>query len=204
MSLQNIVGISDAQEHALFRALQLAMLGLLVYGVVTLQGDIIVPVVIALSVTALPAILRREYGYSMDIGLVLWVTIAAVLHMIGSIGVYERFQWYDEVTHIISATVVAGVGYAALRALELHTNEIDVPGNFRAVFILVFVLATAVVWEIFEFALGDYVTVYGIDDIVTDMIANTVGAILMAMWGTSYVSGLIGFFSNRLRSNSEM
>ena len=200
MSLQDIVGLSDAQEHRLVRMLQLGLLGLLVYGVVVLQGGVIAPAAIGLCVTVLPAVLRREYGYSMDAGLVLWITVAVVLHTIGSIGVYERFQWFDEITHVVSATIVAGVGYAAFRAIEQHTDEVDAPGAFRAVFIVVFVLAAAVVWEIFEFALGDYITVYGIDDIVTDMIANTAGAMLMAIWGTGYVDGLITFFRERLRA----
>jgi VanZ family protein len=69
------------------------------------------------------------------------------------------------------------------------------------VFILVFVLATGVFWEVLEFALGDLITVYGVDDIVTDMVFNTVGAVIVAVWGTGYVTGLTRFVRERLRAS---
>lgn len=62
-----------------------------------------------------------------------------------------------------------------------------------------FVLAAGIFWEVLEFALGGLVTVYGIDDIVTDLLFNGVGAILVALWGTGRVDGLIDFFRIRLR-----
>ena len=153
----------------------------------------VVTVGIALGVTLLPALLRREYGYSMDEGLLLWITVAMILHIAGALGLYGQYQWYDEVTHAVSATLIAGVGYASFRALELHYDDIDVTSEFRAVFSVVFVLAAGILWKVLEFALGGLVTVYGIDDIVTDLIFNAVGAVVVAVWGTEYVHNLVGF-----------
>nr|WP_233341112.1 hypothetical protein [Haloprofundus sp. MHR1] len=204
MTLSDVLGLSDSHERLLVRVLQVTLAGLLVYGLVVSQMAIIVAAVIGLGVTFLPALLRREYGYCMDAGLVLWISIAMILHVIGFLGFYDRFQWYDEITHMISATVIAGVGYAAFRALELHSEDIEVPSEFRAVFIVVFVLAAGMFWEILEYVFGGLVTVYGIDDIVTDMVFNGVGAIIVAVWGTGYVDGLIEFFRERLRSKSDM
>lgn len=111
-------------------------------------------------------------------------------------------------THTISATVIAGIGYATLRAFECHPDEIDVPSEFEAVFIL----AAGVVWEILEFASAGLASitgtraplgVVGIDDIVSDMIFNTAGAVIVAAWGTGYVGGVVAFFSRRLHSESE-
>ena len=203
MTLGEALGLSDEQERAIVRGLQLALLVLLVYGVVTLQFRIAGSGGLALAVTLLPAWLRREYGYSMDAGLVLWITIAMILHTIGSLGLYQQYQWYDEIAHTVSASVIAGLGYAAFRAFELHSDEMDVPSTFRAAFIVVFVLATGVFWEVLEFALaGVAVTVFGIDDIVTDFVFNAVGAVIVAVWGTGYVGELVGFFRGRLRSNA--
>ncbi|WP_226041346.1 hypothetical protein [Natrinema sp. DC36] len=203
MRLTEAFGLSDSQERFLVRAQQLLLLGLVGYGVITGWFSITVTACLALGITLLPAVLRREYGYTMDAGLVLWITLAVVLHTIGSLGLYELFQWYDEITHTVSAVVIAGLGYASFRAFELHSDEIDVPPKFRSVFIVVFVLAIGVFWEVLEFAFGGLVTVYGIDDIVTDFVFNAVGAVIMAVWGTGYVSELVGFFRSRLRSNSE-
>lgn len=212
MTLGDALGLSDAQERLLARTLQFALLSLFIYGLVTLQWGMAANGGLALAVTLLPAVLRREYGYTMDAGLVLWITVAVMLNTIGSMGLYERFSWYDEVAHMVTATIVAGIGYAALRAFEYHTAEIDVPSEFRAVFIVVFVLASGVLWEVFEFGVPllarsigvrSPVTVYGIDDIVTDMMFNAVGAVIVVIWGTDYFGGLVGFFRRQLRSERE-
>lgn len=200
MTLGDVLGLSDSQERLLARGLQVLLLGLLAFGVATIQMGMVITVGIALGITLLPALLRREYGYSMDAGLVLWLTIAMVLHTAGMLGLYAQYQWYDEVTHTVSATLIAGIGYASFRALELHYDAIDVPSEFRAIFIVVFVLAAGILWEVFEFAFGGLVTVYGIDDIVTDLVFNTIGAVVVAIWGTDYVNNFVGFFIDRLRT----
>lgn len=200
MTVADALGLEDTQERLLARVLQLTLVGLLVYGVVSMRVELVVTVGIALGVTLLPALLRREYGFSMDAGLVLWITIAMILHVVGSLRLYSQYQWYDEVTHTVSATLIAGVGYAAFRALELHSDTLDVPSEFRVVFIIVFVLAAGILWEVLEFALGGLVTVYGIDDIVTDLVFNAMGAVIVAVWGRGYVGDLVGFFRERLRS----
>ncbi|WP_126661292.1 hypothetical protein [Haloterrigena salifodinae] len=204
MTLSDAVGLTDTQERRIVRGLQLALVALLGYGAVTIQFAITGTAGLALGITLLPAWLRREYGYSMDAGLVLWITAAVILHTIGSLWLYETYQWYDEIAHTVSASVIAGLGYAAFRAFELHSDEMNVPSTFRSVFIVVFVLAIGVIWEVLEFALGGtVVTVFGIDDIVTDFVFNAVGAMIVAVWGTDYVDELVGFFRQRLRSKSE-
>lgn len=212
MSLGDVLGLSESRERLLVRGLQLALVGLIVYGLVTLNFGLAIEGGLTLAVTLLPALLRREYGYTMDAGIVLLITVAVVLHVAGSLGLYARYSWYDEIAHTTSATVVAGIGYATLRAFEIHSDEIDVPSDFRAVFIVVFVLAFGVVWEVFEFgavhisrAVGvqSPVTVYGIDDIVYDFVFNAVGAVIVAVWGTGYFDGLVGFLRRRLRAGDE-
>lgn len=211
MTLSDRLGISDRQERLLVRGMQTVLAGLVLYGVVTLQLGMVSNGVLALAITFLPALLRREYDYSMDAGLVLWITVAVFLHSIGSLGPYGAFPWYDAVTHTISSTVIAGIGYASLRAVEHHTGEVETPTAFRAVFIVVFVLAAGVIWEIVEFASGGLasvtgarapLTVMGIDDIVSDMIFNTVGAVLVAGGGTGYFDGPASFLRRRLDSDN--
>lgn len=200
MTLGDRVGLSDSQERLIARGLQMALIGLVVYGLVTVRLAVAATASLALGVTFLPALLSREYGYSMDAGLVLWIAIAMTLHVVGTLVLYDQYQWYDEITHTVSATIIAGVGYATFRAFELHSDEIDVPSEIRAVFILVFVLAAGMVWEVVEFASGGLIPVYGIDDIVTDLVFNAVGAVIVAVWGTGYVDGLVSFIRDRLRS----
>jgi hypothetical protein len=199
MGLSDAVGLSESTEVRLVRAMQLALAAMAGYGLLAGRFGLVAPAVISLAVTVFPAVLRQEFGYVMDSGLVLWITAAMFLHNIGSLGLYANYQWYDEITHTVSASLIAALGYAAFRALELHSDDIQVPREFRALFIVVFVLAAAIVWEVVEFAAGGYFTVYGIDDIVTDMIANLAGALLVAVGGTGPTEGVVGFFREWLR-----
>jgi hypothetical protein len=201
MTLGDALGLSDSQERLITRGLQVALIGIIVFGIVTIRLTVVATASLGLGVTLLPALLRRRYSYSMDVGLVLWITIAMVLHVVGTIGLYDQYQWYDEVTHTVSATIIAGIGYATFRAFELHSEEIDVPSEFRAVFILVFVLGAGMIWEVVEFAFGGLIPVYGIDDIVTDLVFNAIGAVIVVVWGTGYADGFVAFFGRRIRSN---
>ena len=212
MTLASRLGLSDARERLLVRAMQAVLVGLLGYGLVTGQWGMAANGGFALFVTLLPALIRREYGYSMDAGLVLWITVAVVLHSLGVLGPYKRFPWYDAVAHTVTATIIAGVGYASLRAFETHSEAIRIPSEFRAVFIVVFVLAAGVVWELLEFASGGLASitggraalvVRGIDDIVSDMVFNALGAVIVALWESHRFDGLVGFFSGLLRSRSD-
>lgn len=208
MTLSEIQRLGDSYERILVRLLQLSLAAILIYGIVTVQLALALNAGVPLGVTFLPAVLRREYGYTMDLDLVLLITLAVFLHALGSLGLYVRYSWYDEVTHTVSAVLVAGIGYAVLTAFERHSKEIDLPSKLRGVFILVFVLAFSVIWEVFEFGaiwlsqlLGvtSPVQVFGIDDIVTDMVFNLIGAIFVALWGTGYFEDFVPFLRRRLR-----
>jgi len=207
MTLGDALGLSDGRERLLTRGLQAALAALAAFGAATGDWGIAVNGVSALGVTALPALLRREYGYAMDPGLVLWIAVAVFLNALGFLGLYQRFQWYDEITHTVSATLIAGVGYASFRAVEDHSGAVEAPPSVRAAFVVVFVLAAGVVWELLEFAsellagalaAEAPLVVYGIDDIVTDMVFNGVGGLLVALWGSDYVGGFTGFLRDRL------
>lgn len=212
MTLSEWLGLSGSGERALVRLTQFVLVALTAYGLATLRLGMTANAGLALAVTLLPAVLRREFDYAMDAGLVLWISAAVFLHSVGTLGPYQRYHWYDEITHTVSATLIAGVGYASLRAFERHSDAVDVTPPFRTLFVVVFVLAAGVFWEIAEFAsetvagaLGvrGPLVVYGIDDIVSDIVFNTVGGVLVALWGTGPFRGLAGFFRRLLGARSD-
>jgi hypothetical protein len=197
----------DSLGRFAVRAMQASLLVLFVYGLATVRLGMAANGALALSVTFLPGLLRREYGYSMHVGLVFWITFSIFLHSVGALGPYRWFPWYDSVTHAVSSSLIAGFGYTLVRVFERHSSDVDVPSEFHGVFVVVFVLAMGVFWEILEFALGGLASltgteaalvVMGIDDIVSDMVFNAVGAVVVAVAGTDYFSGVVGFVSRRV------
>jgi hypothetical protein len=200
MTLRDRLGLSEARHRLVVRALQALLVGVIAFGVARASWGVVVNAILALAVTFVPALLRREYNYSMDLGLVLWLTAAVVLHTLGTLGLYDWVWWFDHLAHTVSASVVAGMGYSLFRAFELYSDEIEVPEEFHALFIVIFVLAAGVFWEVIEFGFGDLITVYGVGDIVGDMVFNTLGAVIVAVLGTGALDGLVGFFGRRLRA----
>ena len=199
MSVRDSLALSDERERVLTRLLQLALVGLAGYGLVTGSSSVAVNAAGALLVTALPALLRREVGLRIDFGIALWLTVAVLLHAVGILGPYRNVWWYDYVTHALSASVVAGIGYAVVRALDEHSERIELPEPFFSAFLFLVVVAFGVVWEVLEFAVTEIsealgvnsvLVVFGISDIVTDLVFTSLGGLVVVLWGRGYFRSL--------------
>ncbi len=209
MSLRERVSVDDVYLRHLVRLLQVTLLGIALVGVVQFNLGLVVNAGVSLGVTFLPGILTRDYRIPLNVGVTLWITTAVFLHAVGALGPYEWFGWYDSVTHTLSATIVAGAGYASAQALADHDDALEIPSEFMFVFILVFVLAFGVLWEILEFASGGVASLvggeavlaqYGTRDIVLDLAFNAVGALLVATLGTDYLRDVARGVAETLRA----
>jgi hypothetical protein len=201
MKLRERLGIGPRRQAQLSRVMQLSLVGFLFVGLYESDVGIIVNSAMGLVITALPAVLERDYEIPMDAVLTLWITAAVFLHAFGTLGLpwmeqslYQQLWWWDHLTHALSASVVAGAGYAVLRAIEDHTESVSLPPRFRFVFVVVLVMAFGVLWEVAEFALAQVTTAigaepvltqYGVSDTMLDMVFDSVGAMLVAIFGTT-------------------
>ncbi len=214
MNVRDRFGISPRGQRYLAWFMEVSLVGMFFIGLDRGEPGIIVNTGVALVVTQLPPVLEHEYGIAMDAGLTLWITAAVFLHAFGTVGLpgdplnlYQSIWWWDHLTHGLSASVVAAVGYATARAVEIHSSDIHLPSRFMFVFILLFVLAFGVFWEVLEFAiaqvgpllgLGSVLTQYGLEDTMLDLVFDTVGAIIVAVWGTAHLNDLVGSLTARL------
>jgi hypothetical protein len=171
---------------------------MIIYGLVADQPKAITNGAIALLVTFLPAVLERNYDLPLDPWLGLWITITVFLHTLGSTGLYLQIGWWDHLTHAMSASLVAGVGYTAARAVDLHDDHIAIPARFAFVYIVIFVLAFGVIWELFEYGLDVIADAtgatmplaqHGLGDTVRDLMFNSVGALVVAAFGQAHLTG---------------
>lgn len=201
----------DSTLDLLVRGLQGVLVGLIGYGVVVGNGSLVVNGLLALVLTFVPTVLEWRYDHEVDPRLDVWIAVAAVIHAAGFLGLYDvqsgLLSWYDQVAHAISASFVAGVGYALIVALDRSSAKIRFPDEFRFVFTLFFILAFGVAWEIFEFAVGGLTSAlgdtsiliqYGKEDIVFDLVFNAIAGALVALWGTGYFEDFTAIFSHRL------
>ena len=179
--------------------MQLVLVGVIAFGVLFDQPKAIVNGSIGLAITFLPAVLERNYNLPLDPWLGLWITAAVFLHSMGSASLYARLGWWDHLTHAMSASLVAAVGYTVTRAVDLHSEDIHIPRRFAFVFILIVVLAFGVLWELFEFGLdllADRTGItmplaqHGLDDTIRDLMFNSLGALVVATFGQAHLLGV--------------
>lgn len=216
MSIRTRVHVSERTQGGLVRALQALMVAILGIGLYTGNAGIAVNAAVGLLVTQLPALLERRFRITMSVGLVLWITLAMFLHALGTVpllgpdfeSLYGATWWWDHMTHALSSSLVVGSAYAVTRALQEHTEYIHMGPKFTFVYLLVFVMAFGVFWELIEFyiAVGaelfgvpQVLTQYGLDDTVLDLVYNTMGGLLVAVFGTTYLTGI----SDQLRGRFE-
>ena len=162
MSTQSRFRLSGRAKVGIVRTLQVIMLGILLVGVALGNAGVAVNAAIGFLVTLLPAVFERRFGISMSPGLVLWITVAMALHAIGTLPLpgldflspYKAVWWWDHMTHALSSSLVVGAAYAVTRAVQEHTPYINMGPKFTFVYLLVFVMAFGVFWELIEFYIG--------------------------------------------------
>ena len=193
----------------LTRGMQLVLVGIITYGFAFGEPKAITNGGVGLLITFMPALLERNYDLPLDPWLGLWITLAIFLHTMGSAGLYARIGWWDHLTHAMSASLVAAIGYTFARAVDLHSDQITIPNRFAFAFILITVMAFGVVWELFEFGLdlaadATGITMplaqHGLDDTVRDMMFNTLGAIIVATFGQAHLLGVAETVTERFKN----
>jgi len=218
MRLRDRVGLSERRQKQASYVMELLLVGIILIGVDRGSTGVIVNAGVGLLVTQIPPILERDYDIPMDPALTLWITTAVFLHALGVLGLpgseenfYVTIWWWDHVTHALSSSVVAAVGYATARALDVHSDDVHLPSKFMFVYILLFVLAFGVLWEVIEFALGELarltgnsavLTQHGLGDSMLDLVFDTIGAVVVAVWGTAHLAGVSGYIADQLEARS--
>ena len=214
MNVRDRVSLSERVQHALVWLMEVGLAAMFAIGLYLSNTGIIVNAGIALLVVQLPPLLRRDYGIPMDLSLTLWITTAVFLHALGTVPLpaglvefvgsapdgaaystlYSSGGWWDHLTHGLSASVVAGVGYATARALDEYASSIHFPSRFVFVYILLFVVAFGVLWEVIEFTIGEVavllgmgsvLTQYGLSDTMLDLVFDIAGGTVVGIWGTA-------------------
>lgn len=196
--------------------MQLMLFIIVLIGLYVGNTGIIVNGLVGVLVTFLPAFLKKKHDLVMDPALVLWITSAVFLHALGTVALpgslsfYRTLNWWDHMTHALSSSVVAAGGYAAVRAIDEYHEDIHLPRKFIFVFILIFVLAFGVIWELIEFGISGLadilnaetvLTQYGLEDTMKDIVFNTMGGLLVALFGEVYLLGMVEQIKEKFEEN---
>ena len=194
-----IRGMDRAQLRVQW-GLQAVLVGVLAVGLVLPDVSVIVNSVVALAVTALPALIERDRQVVLAPLLTLWISGAATLHALGMVVLYDAIPWWDVLTHLVSGALVAGVGYALVRTLEEYTDSVRLTPPLLGVFVVLFTVAAGVLWEVIEmggreiaryFDWEPILTVYGLEDTMLDLIVDAVAGVVVAVAGGPFLEGTV-------------
>lgn len=204
--------LSDRRQQQLVRAFQLALVAVLFVGVARASVGIVVNAGVALVLLELPGVLERNYRLPIDTGLLLWIVVPVFLHAIGTVGLYQSIGLWDQLTHAMSASLVAAAGYTTVRAFDVHYEDVYLPQKFVAAFILLFTLAFGVLWELLEFALDGLASATGTESVLAqyslantmlDLVFDAVGGGVVALWGAAHLSDVSQTLAARLTAERE-
>ena len=196
----------------LSRLLQLALVTMFVAGVTTGYVALAVNAALALGVTLVPSLLQRDFSVTLGPGVTLVVTVAAFLHVVGMAGPYDTVWWWDHMTHALSAAMVAAAAWVTVRAVDEHSDAIDIPEPFFSVYILLFTLAAGVGWELAEFVARNLsrwagvepiLVQYSIEDTLFDLVFDAVGAVVVAAAGGRHLRPLVDLVREALDPRRE-
>ena len=138
----------------------------------------------ALAVTLLPVSVEFLLGPPVTFTplLTYWAGVASVLHCLGMLGLYDRINVWDHLTHTVSAALATAVLYGGLLSMGGLTRP------DAALATLVVLLGLGVLWEAVEllfrelgerFGIEPVLIHYGWRDTAFDLVFDVVGAVLV-------------------------
>lgn len=211
MPIRKLLGISTEKQILATRIMQGGLFLLLIVSILLRDLHTALNAIAGLAITFVPSLITRKYNIVLDAGLTVWITLAIFMDALGTFAFYDNVARWDNLTHTLSASVIAAAGYVLIRAIDIHTEEIYIPPRVMFILILLFVLATGVLWEILEF-LTDELTAefgykavlaqHGINDTMRDLSFNLLGAVFTATWGTAYLSDISYRLADRFGETS--
>lgn len=176
--------------------LQLSMLVLALALVLTGNNTWVPATLVSFFITLLPSILKRSVRVVLPVWLVLWIVIAVFLHSTGgAFGFYDDVPFWDHITHAVSASLIAALGFVVVLTIDFFFESITLPRPFVAFFVLMFGMAVGVFWEVMEFsqdALTGTKLQYSLDDTMWDLFFDGMASLAVAVFSYSYLKDKSG------------
>lgn len=166
-------------QRILAGGFQLGFAGILTWSHTVTQSPYVYPHYVILILIH-PLLLRYIFGIKLPPWLIAYVSFGLFAHPMGGLyGWYAKIWWYDHLTHTLSATLVAAIGYTLFHAYHVRSGG---PWWIVPLLTMLFVETAGIVWEAVEVHV-DWLTVYSYNDTLKDYVFNTVGGLLVILTG---------------------
>lgn len=147
---------------------------------------------VALLLTFTPAMIERRLRVALPVEFTLVTSV--FLYASFALGevrdFYEKIWWWDLALHGLSALTIGIIGFLGIYVFYM-TNRINVAAGWIATITFALAVSVGTIWEIFEFLMdwffGLNMQKSGLDDTMTDLMINAIGAAIAALLGYFYV-----------------
>ena len=140
-------------------------------------------VVFCIVSTLILGIVNKKVNKLLDnsiyINLVIFIMVSSLL---GSCFKFYSINHYDDFLHLYSGILSCNVAYLIIRYFNNEENIKMVNKVFVLIFLFMFTMGVASIWEIREFSLdnilGTHTQIGGLEDTMIDMVDALIGAII--------------------------
>lgn len=161
--------------------------------------------ILILVVMLLPSIIEKRFKLDIpgEFEIVLILFIFGALYLGQQQQFYDRFWWWDKMLHGFSGLILGNVGFLIVHYLNSSTKmDISLSPIFVAIFSFCFAVAMGAIWEIYEYTMdlffGFFMQRGSLDDTMTDLILDVIGAFVFAILGYLHQKGKINIISKYL------
>lgn len=184
-------------------ALQLAIFAVFLGALLEQLWLIAFTAIVVILLSFMPALI----GHKLRIQLPVELTFVNCLFLYASFALgevkqfYERFWWWDILLHSVSALLMGLTGF--LMVYIFHASKrLKISPLLVAVFSFGFAVTIGTVWEIFEFIMdwffGFEMQLNDLTDTMTDLIVDSVGALVASWIGYHYVKNGDSLLAERM------
>lgn len=140
-------------------------------------------VVFCIVSTLILGIVNKKVNKLLDnsiyINLVIFIMVSSLL---GSCFKFYSINHYDDFLHLYSGVLSCNIAYLIIRYFNNEENIKMVNKVFVIIFLFMFTMGVASLWEIMEFSLdnilGTHTQIGGLEDTMIDMVDALIGAII--------------------------
>lgn len=140
-------------------------------------------VVFCIVSTFILGIINKKINKLLDnsiyINLVIFIMVSSLL---GSCFKFYSINHYDDFLHLYSGILSCNIAYLIIRYFNNEENIKMVNKIFVIIFLFMFTMGVASIWEIMEFSLdnilGTHTQIGGLNDTIIDMIDALIGSII--------------------------
>ena len=171
--------------------LKILILELLVISIVNKHWVWIFGCILALIVSLIPTILKRNYKITLPLALEILITLALILHIGGGLlNAYHTIPHYDTLTHFVSSFLIAFLAFVIIYILDEYWDGLIMDIYAMAFFVVMLSIAIGVIWEFNEWItdiLFGTTEQWGYNDTIKDLFVDMLAGIFMAFIGVKLI-----------------